>query len=266
MLFNPNLPSDPDQSRRGRTARLANALLADRNRETAGTQSTTCAGCGRSMVDHGQRCCSPRCERWLADGNPPFDPHLARKALDVPLRTGTVIAGPPGVSVGSRPYADLFDALSEKRANRKVRGASGKKGSKPQQIEGAKSVESPRISAARQEAHCSLRDLFDAELGALAIRGADGLLLPDQEWNRRVSADEVVHFVAKAKVAGCLFTGDIDKVPRQGLSSQGCRRKSLLLESMPDRLRQRRRGRARAFAADAGAGRGRWAEPDRACG
>jgi hypothetical protein len=80
-----NSPSD-QPSRHGRAARLADALLADRDRETTETQSITCAGCGRSTVDRGQRCCSPRCERWLADGNPPVDPHLARKALEVPIR------------------------------------------------------------------------------------------------------------------------------------------------------------------------------------
>jgi hypothetical protein len=200
VLFGPN-PS-PDQHRRGgRTERLANALLADRNRETVETrQSITCAACGRSIIDHGRRCCSPRCEQWLADGNPPFDPHLGRKALEVPLRAWTVIAGSPGVLVGSRPYADLLDALSEKRANRRVRGAPGKKIAKPQQIEGVDSSGSPRISPDRQEAHYSLHKLFDAELGALAVRGSDGLLLPNQEWNRRVSPDDVVHHVFKSRL------------------------------------------------------------------
>jgi hypothetical protein len=198
VLFRPGPP--PDQSsRRGRAARLAEALLADRaDRETAKPQSVTCVACGRSMADHGRRCCSPRCEQWLADGNPPFDPHLARKALDVPLRAWTVVAGPPGVSIGSRPYADLLDAFSEKRANRRVR--RGKKGSISWEIEGADSVGSPRISADRQEAHYSLHQLFEAELGALAVRGANGLLLPDQEWNRRVSPDDVVHHVFESRL------------------------------------------------------------------
>ena len=125
-------PKDPNVPRRGgRAARLANALLADRNRETAETQSVTCAACGRGIVDRGRRCCSPRCEQWLADGNPPVDPQLARKALEVPLRAWTVIAGPPGVVIGSRPYVDLLDALSEKRADRRVRAAPGKKDAKP---------------------------------------------------------------------------------------------------------------------------------------
>jgi hypothetical protein len=199
VLFNPNLPSDPDLSRRGRAARLAEALLADHaGRETAPrTQSITCAGCGRGTVDRGRRCCSPRCEQWLADGNPPVDPHLARKALEVPLRAWMVIAGSPG-EIGSRPYADLLDALSEKRANRGVRGARGKKGSISSGIEGAESVGSSRISADRQEPPYSLLELFDAELGALAVRGADGLLRPDQEWNRRISLDDVVHHVFKS--------------------------------------------------------------------
>ena len=200
MLFNPNLPSDLDQSRRGRAARLAAALLSDRNREPAEDQSVSCAACGRGMVNRGRRCCSPRCEQWLTDGNPPVDPHLARKALDVPIRAWTVIAGRPDVSVGSRPYADLLDALAEKRANRKVRGAAGKKGSKPQQIEGVDSVGSPRISAGRQEPPYSLLQLFDAELGSLAVRGSDGLVRPDQEWNRRVSPDDVVYHVFQSRL------------------------------------------------------------------
>ena len=195
-------PKDPDLPRRaGRAARLANALLADRNRETAKPQSVPCEACGRGMLDRGRQCCSPRCERWLADGNLPVDPHLARKALEVPLRAWTVIAGAPGASVGSRPYADLLDALSEKRANRRVRGAPGKRGSKPQQIEAVELLGSSRILSDRQQPPYSLRELFDAELGALALRGADGLLRPDQEWNRRVSPDDVVHYVAKSKVA-----------------------------------------------------------------
>jgi hypothetical protein len=134
VLFRPNLLSDPDQSRRGRAARLAEALLADRAaRETTKPQSVTCGACGRGMVNHNRRCCSPRCEQWLADGNSPVDPHLARKALEVARVAG-------------------------------------------------------------------IREALDVEFGVLALRGADGLLLPDQEWNRRVSADEVVHCAAKTKV------------------------------------------------------------------
>lgn len=51
MLFKPTLPSNPDQSRRGRAARLTEALLADRNRKSPETQAVTCAGCGRGTVD-----------------------------------------------------------------------------------------------------------------------------------------------------------------------------------------------------------------------
>jgi MT-A70 len=76
-------------SRAERTARLAGALLADRNRETT-KESITCETCGRGMVDHGRRCCSPRCLQWLAAGNPAPDPGYARRVLDMPLRNWMV--------------------------------------------------------------------------------------------------------------------------------------------------------------------------------
>jgi predicted nucleic acid-binding Zn ribbon protein len=187
-----------------RAARLADALLADRNREPAETQSTTCEACGRGMVDRGQRCCSERCEQWLVDGNPPHGPGFARKVLDMSIRGWVVIAGPPGVEIGSRPYAELLNAIAEKRTRRGGRAAPRKTSAISSRIEGADRARSPRISRRLRELHNSLppivgpAEVIGAELGALKARGADGLVLPDQEWTRRVSPDEVTHYVAKS--------------------------------------------------------------------
>jgi hypothetical protein len=65
-------------------------------------------------VYRGRDYCSPRCAQYAADGFPAPDPTYARKAINVPLRSWTVVAGPPDVAVGSAYYADVlaryFDA------------------------------------------------------------------------------------------------------------------------------------------------------------
>jgi hypothetical protein len=135
-----------------RAARLADALLADANREpTESKSTTTCEACGRGMIDHGRRGCSPRCEQWLVDGNPAPDPGFARKALDTPIRGWAVIAGPPGVEIGSRPYAELLDGIAEKRGHKGGKRAPPKNGANPEEIEGADRARSPRISRGARE-------------------------------------------------------------------------------------------------------------------
>jgi hypothetical protein len=132
-----------------RAARLADALLADANREpTESKSTTTCEACGRGMIDHGRRGCSPRCEQWLVDGNPAPDPGFARKALDMPIRGWAVIAGPPGVEIGSRPYAELLDGIAEKRGHKGGKRAPPKNGANPEEIEGADRARAPGFRAA----------------------------------------------------------------------------------------------------------------------
>lgn len=189
------------RSRRTRTARLAEALLADRTRELAPSKSTlaTCQACGRSAVDSGDRCCSPRCEAWLAAGNVPVDPGFAGKALELPIRNWIVVAGQPR---GDRPYASLLDAIAVKRTKKVGRPAPRKNGAQTQQIEGADHRRSPLSARASREPLSSLRGIhgpvgvISVELGAIKARGADGMIFPEQEWTRRASLDGVVTYVA----------------------------------------------------------------------
>jgi hypothetical protein len=222
-----------------RAARLADALLADANREpTESKSTTTCEACGRGMIDHGRRCCSPRCEQWLVDGNPAPDPGFARKALDMPIRGWAVIAGPPGVEIGSRPYAELLDGIAEKRGHKGGKRTPPKNGANPEEIEGADRARSPRISRGAREPQHSLPDIAGSvdvlavELGALKARGADGFVLPDQAWTQRVSPDEVTHYVAKLRVmpgtaqpniARCLTCGCRKAAGQSRFCSQACR-------------------------------------------
>ena len=95
-----------------KTQKLAEALLADRDRPAspARTTATDCALCGRGMVYKGRPYCHDRCAEYAGDGFPAPDPHFAPKAINVPLRSWTVVAGPPDVTVGSVHYAGVLDS------------------------------------------------------------------------------------------------------------------------------------------------------------
>jgi hypothetical protein len=93
--------------------RLAAALLADRNRrQTIRDERTVpCFSCGHTFVYRGRRgdlnarFCSMRCQDWYDAGNAPIgrsDPFA------IPLRDWRVVAGPPGVEIGSRYYEGML--------------------------------------------------------------------------------------------------------------------------------------------------------------
>ena len=87
-----------------KTEQLAAALLADRNREVQErTDITKCFICGYSMVYRGSRFCSDRCREWFDAGNNPVDNYE-----NYSLTGWRVIAGPPGIEIGSDYYAGIF--------------------------------------------------------------------------------------------------------------------------------------------------------------
>jgi hypothetical protein len=81
---------------------IARDILADRRPVPV---ASTCFACGRSFGRGDGRFCSTRCRTAFDAGLPPFD--RARDALNVPLSAWRVVAGPPGVEIGSRFYGQV---------------------------------------------------------------------------------------------------------------------------------------------------------------
>jgi hypothetical protein len=95
-----------------RSERLAEALLADAHRETVRDERIIpCMSCGHTFVYRGRRgnlngrFCSMRCQDWFDAGNPPIS---RSDPFSVALRDWKVIAGPPGIEVGSAYYVTVF--------------------------------------------------------------------------------------------------------------------------------------------------------------
>jgi hypothetical protein len=96
--------------------KLAALLLADRDRPTQNHNIVPCFVCGYTFVYKGRqgelngRFCSLRCQDWYDAGNPSYEQQREheRKLLHTPIEDLTIIAGPPGVEVGSRyrPFGD----------------------------------------------------------------------------------------------------------------------------------------------------------------
>lgn len=140
MTNNLALPPNqaPDLPRRaGRAARLANALLADRaGRDTATSRHNivACFTCGFTFVYKGHtgdlngRFCSMRCQDWYDAGNPPIGSQIA--AINAaPLEAWKVVAGPPGVEIGSSYYDEFLAAA--RSGSRVKRRRSTKPARKP---------------------------------------------------------------------------------------------------------------------------------------
>jgi hypothetical protein len=95
----------------GDTKRLAEALLADRNRVIIpDDRIAPCFACGHTMIYKGRRgdlngrFCSTNCQDWYDAGNPaPSNP----VDYAVPLRDYVVIAGPPSLKIGSSSYGGI---------------------------------------------------------------------------------------------------------------------------------------------------------------
>jgi hypothetical protein len=73
------------------------------------TDITKCFMCGYGMVYRGKRFCSDRC-RDFYDANASHEQDWLQppNCEDVPLGELRVIAGPPGVEIGSRYYVGIF--------------------------------------------------------------------------------------------------------------------------------------------------------------
>ena len=113
-----------------RTTTLASAIQRDLLRtEPVRTNAPECFACGRSMVrratdgDNNSRFCSIRCQAAYDAGLPA---HHSSKVdvFDVPLSAWRVVAGPPGVEIGSQHYAPIIEAV-ERRRKRSARGSGG---------------------------------------------------------------------------------------------------------------------------------------------
>src|SRR5581483_9420678 len=113
---------------KARVQKLAGALLADKQERITNkrTDIVDCPACGHSFINRGSRCCSPRCEEWLAGGNPPYDPYPLATANAVPLESWRIIKGPPGCinsKTGYHLFAFVCDQIMERqRARRRTLG------------------------------------------------------------------------------------------------------------------------------------------------
>jgi hypothetical protein len=133
----------PEKSSGGLTAAIAEDLLAETTEPAGrsnepGADLNRCCSCGAGMVYHGPRddnsgrFCSTRCQEWFDSNsaftrvsvcsgnlrwfeNPGLRPAFMGGAL-YGLRGWKVVAGPPGVEIGSGYYAPVIEATDRKRA------------------------------------------------------------------------------------------------------------------------------------------------------
>jgi hypothetical protein len=88
---------------------------------------TRCFMCGHGMMYRGNRFCSDRCRDYYDAGNPGYAQDWLRPKVDwYGIKSWKVIAGPPGVEVGSDYYRPLRDAFSAPRKQAKRQQASPK--------------------------------------------------------------------------------------------------------------------------------------------
>jgi hypothetical protein len=107
--------SSDSASNKGRTQRLADALLADRNKVKTKHNIIPCFACGQTFVYKGRqgelngRFCSLRCQQCFDDGNPSYEEQREheRRLMNAPLDSFVVVAGPPGMEVGKSHYAGV---------------------------------------------------------------------------------------------------------------------------------------------------------------
>jgi hypothetical protein len=114
-----------------RTAKLAAAILADRDRKPAESRRNIieCFTCGYTFMyaagagARNGRFCSTRCQDWYDADNPTVLGAAEQKARysDIPLECWKVVAGPPDLEAGSSYYAE-FLAEASKGASRRRPG------------------------------------------------------------------------------------------------------------------------------------------------
>lgn len=112
-----------EQPHKSRTQKLADALLADRQREAKHHDVATCRACGHGFMRRGESdYCSERCREWIAAGNPPYDPRPLATVNDVPIEQWRIVAGPPGCinsKTGYHPFAFVCDQVMERQHSRR---------------------------------------------------------------------------------------------------------------------------------------------------
>ena len=114
-----------------KTATLATAIQRDLLRtEPVKTETPTCFACGRTFMprpsagdDNVRAFCSARC-RDAYDGGWPVYNNNKMDVFGAPMSTWRVLAGPPGVGIGSKYYAPLVEAIERKRG-RHTRSSGG---------------------------------------------------------------------------------------------------------------------------------------------
>ena len=106
-----------------RVKRLTEALLADRSRgETDRTDITKCFMCGCGMLYRGSRFCSDRCRDFYDAGAPGHEQDWLKSKPDNYGITGwKVVAGPPGIEIGSDYYKPLRDAFGRRKVKAKAK-------------------------------------------------------------------------------------------------------------------------------------------------
>src|SRR6516225_6822868 len=103
------------------------------------SQAAECFACGRSFLlrpssgDDSNRFCSTRCREGYDAGFPAYDPGYVRKLMDVPLAAWKVVAGPPGIEVGSQYYAPIIEA-AERRRRRLARSKGAEELIRPRKL------------------------------------------------------------------------------------------------------------------------------------
>jgi hypothetical protein len=106
-----------------RAERLAAAILADRARAAdvpSRADTVQCFMCGYSMVYRANRFCSDRCRNFYDAGAPGHEQNWLQppRIIDAPIRDLKVMAGPPGLEIGSSYYGALFDKRGAQRRRR----------------------------------------------------------------------------------------------------------------------------------------------------
>jgi hypothetical protein len=114
-------------------ATLAKAIQRDllRTEPTRTSDAAECFACGRSFLprpstgaDNTHAFCSTRC-REAYDGGWPAYTSNKTDVFDVPMSASRVVAGSPGVEIGSQYYAPIIEAV-ERHRKRLARGSGGK--------------------------------------------------------------------------------------------------------------------------------------------
>jgi hypothetical protein len=117
-----------------RRSQIAAVIARDMLRADDGKQSNAieCFACGRGMTYRGHRFCGLRCRDWFEAGNPGHAHDWLRPKIDQYGITGwKVIAGSPGIEIGSDYYKPIRDAFERRKAskgrNKVVRLRTGNK-------------------------------------------------------------------------------------------------------------------------------------------